>query len=150
MAVDPQTVIMLPAYRVGFTPPAPNSLGAGELFVQLLPTPRLWVGTIADAGFAGDLVCFVGAPAVLPPINTNVPYLSRADDLLTCTMGTWTGEPHTYLWQWQRDAVDLGEASAADTYTVTADDTGHVITCVVTAANDEGATASPPSNGITV
>jgi hypothetical protein len=87
-------------------------------------------------------------PATEPPVNVDVPYASQAGDVLSCTMGNWTGEPTAYAYQWKIDGADAGTDS--ETYTVTAADDGGTATCVVSASNAVGTTAAPPSNGVVV
>ncbi|HYJ44095.1 MAG TPA: hypothetical protein VEW06_06525 [Xanthobacteraceae bacterium] len=94
-------------------------------------------------------------PALAPPQVKDVPLVygpgsegaAVVGDILHCTMGNWTGEP-TYTYQWKRDATNVGSNSG--NYTVIVDDSGHAISCVVTATNAEGSTAAPPSNAITI
>ena len=142
MAVDPQTVNLLSTYRVGFLPPAKGSLVAGELYVEVPQdgtTPRLWIGGLSD-----DIV-----PAVPgPPVNIDVPYVSQTDDVLTCTMGNWTGTPTSYSYQWLSEGLPVG--TDAETYTVTSPDVGTTVTCTVSATNDLGTTTGPPSNPVIV
>jgi hypothetical protein len=86
-----------------------------------------------------------------PPINVDIPFVSGSGvvgEVLTCTRGNWRGEPSEYHFQWQTDGIDIG--SDSDTYTVSDSDSAHVIVCVVTATNDKGSTAAPPSNSIAV
>jgi hypothetical protein len=87
-------------------------------------------------------------PPTDPPANTVVPNVSQAGDVLTCTMGEWTNKPTAYAYQWQLDGVDVGTDAA--TYTVNAGDVGQTATCVVTATNDIGSAAAPPSNAVVV
>jgi len=67
--------------------------------------------------------------AMLPPVNTVAPVLSgtpEPDEVLTCTDGTWTGEPtiiFTYAWYKAPSTVIGGET--ANTYTVLAGDVGY-------------------------
>jgi hypothetical protein len=89
--------------------------------------------------------------ATAPPVNRDVPYVSGTGTVgstLTCTMGNWDNmyaEPHSYAYAWS------GSGSASgDTYVVDAADAGTDITCVVTATNDLGSTAAPPSNAVTI
>jgi len=82
------------------------------------------------------------------PTNDVVPQVSQAGDVLSCTMGEWTGEPTSYAYQWKLDGTDIG--SDASTYTVSVGDAGKTATCIVTATNAEGSTAAPPSNGVLV
>jgi hypothetical protein len=101
-------------------------------------------------GGAQDLPGFVQLPPAVipPPSNVDVPYAYQDGDTLYCTMGNWTVAPTSYAYRWIRDGtIDVGTGS---TYTVTADDIAHVLTCVVTATNDVGSTVAPPSNGVFV
>jgi hypothetical protein len=92
-----------------------------------------------------------GTGASEPPTCTTAPYVSGGEavgDTLNCTMGTWTGEPTDYAYQWKGDgATDLG--SGPD-YTILASDAGTSITCIVTATNAAGSAAAPPSNAVEV
>lgn len=82
------------------------------------------------------------------PVNTVAPAITgtaRVDETLTCAHGTWTGSPTpTYAYQWKRDGVNIGSATASTYQLVSADQT-KTITCTVTAHNligDATATAS--------
>jgi hypothetical protein len=77
------------------------------------------------------------------PANTAVPAVTQAGDTLTCTQGTWSGEPTTYAYQWKVDGAVVGTDAA--THTVTAADAGKAASCIVTATNAHGSTAAPPS-----
>ena len=141
------------------TPPAPRS--TGEEVVRETPVT---FSTQFASYYAGETAAFTpdeaarlgelgvtgegaGAPTA-PPVNVDVPHVSQAGDVLTCTMGNWQGTPSSYAYQWQLDGVDVG--ADADTITVTAADAGKTATCVVTATNDLGSTAAPPSSGLVV
>jgi hypothetical protein len=91
-------------------------------------------------------------PGSQAPINIDVPYVggsAMVGGTLTCTMGNWTGEPTSYAYQWKRDGTtDIGAGVAA--YVPVTADAGHDISCVVTATNDNGSTAAPPSNAVTI
>src|SRR4249919_3520334 len=82
------------------------------------------------------------------PVNTAVPAVTQAGDTLTCTQGTWSGEPTSYGYQWTVDGAVVGTDSA--THTVTAADAGKAATCIVTATNASGSTAAPPSVALTI
>lgn len=75
------------------------------------------------------------------PVNTVAPVISgtvRIGEVLTSTQGTWTGTPTpTYAYQWMRDGVAIGGATAS-THTVVAADIAELITCEVTATNIAG------------
>jgi len=83
-----------------------------------------------------------------PPVNTDVPYVSRAGSTLSCTMGNWQGEPTGYAYAWHNDGVANG--AVAPTYAITPDDAGHSLACVVTATNALGSTVAPMSNAVAV
>ena len=95
MAIDPEnvdleTVNLLPTYRTGFLPPKGGSLTAGEIYVEVPvdgAAPRMWIG-----GLDGDIEPTIpGAP-----LNLTVPHLYQEGDILTCTMGNWSGKPTAY------------------------------------------------------
>jgi hypothetical protein len=90
-------------------------------------------------------------PATEAPTNVDVPYVSGngvVGDTLNCTTGNWNGTPTGYAYAWAADGAPNG--ATGDTYTVVAGDAGKSITCVVTAANDAGSTAAPPSNAVAI
>lgn len=89
---------------------------------------------------------------VNPPSVVDVPYASGTGDVgstLNCTMGNWNGEPASYAYQWMREGMAIETGTSAD-YTVVADDVGRSLSCVVTATNNVGSTAAPPSNAVAV
>ena len=89
-----------------------------------------------------------GGATPAAPVNTAVPHVQQAADTLTCTMGTWDGEPTSYGYQWKVDGTVVGTDAA--THTVTTDDVGKTATCIVTATNVTGSTAAPPSADVTI
>ena len=97
---------------------------------------------LADLGVTGD------APPRPAPVNTAVPAVTQAADVLSCTMGEWTGSPTGYAYAWAIDGGPVGTDSA--TYTALPADVGSTATCVVTATNATGSTAAPPSVGVVV
>lgn len=79
--------------------------------------------------------------------NTAAPVASgdvAVDETLSCTTGTWTGNPApTYTYQWQvSDNGTTGWADvageASDSYTIVAGDLTKHLRCVVTATNAVG------------
>jgi len=101
---------------------------------------------LADLGVTGE--GGGGPPATDPPVNVDVPVVTQAASVLSCTMGNWTGTPTTYAYQWKLDGADVGTDSA--THTVTPADAGTTATCIVTATNAIGSTPSSPSVGVVV
>ena len=83
-----------------------------------------------------------------PPVNIHTPYATQEDAVVNCTVGEWTGTPSSYAYAWQSDGVDVGDGT--NPYAITAADIGKTVTCVVTATNDAGSTAAPPSNEVVV
>lgn len=86
------------------------------------------------------------------PINTVAPAVTGTTglgDTLTSTDGTWTddGSP-AFTYQWARDGVNIGGATAA-TRVIAAADQGHSLTCTVTNTDTHGAT-SAVSNSVVV
>jgi hypothetical protein len=155
MAVDPETVSLMGTYRIGYLPPKAESLSPGELYIEVAPAgggaPRLWVGIPAAQDFSGN-VGFLGQASTgedIAPINIDVPYVGQAGDTLTCTMGNWTGQPDTYVYQWQLDGTAAGDGT--DTHLLALpDDIGRTAVCIVTASNAIGTTEGPPSNEVVV
>lgn len=96
------------------------------------------------------VITWVGS--AVGPVNTVAPAVTgttNLGDTLTTDNGTWTGTPViTYAYQWQRDDVNIGGATAA-TRVIAAADQGHNLRCVVTATNSDGS-ASANSNETTV
>lgn len=83
------------------------------------------------------------------PSNTVLPAISGEVTLgatLTCSTGTWTGNPAPNLtYKWQRDLGGgfsdiIGETSS--TYIITSDDQGNDLRCVVTGTNSEGSASA--------
>jgi hypothetical protein len=88
---------------------------------------------------------------VTPPKVSGVPAVGET---LTCETGTWTGVPtpaYTYLWV--RDQGTPGEeaigAATSSTYVAKREDSGHSLSCEVTATNTEGS-ASRASDRVVV
>jgi len=88
------------------------------------------------------------APPPVAPGNIDIPHVSQTAEVLTCTLGNWTGEPTSYAFQWKMGAANVGTNAA--TYTVQPGDVGATATCIVTATNAHGSTPAPPSNGVVV
>ncbi len=91
-----------------------------------------------------------GVPESYPlPVNTVAPALSgttHTGDTVTCSQGTWA-QATSYAYQWYRNGVAIGGATASTRTLVTAD-VGKVLKCRVTATNSFG-TTSKDSNTVT-
>ena len=86
------------------------------------------------------------------PVNNVAPVVSGTPNVgqtLSCTTGTWSGVGTiTYAYQWQRDGVNIGSATAS-TYLLVGADAGTTVRCVVTATDNDGSN-SANSNGLAV
>ena len=75
------------------------------------------------------------------PTNTVAPVASgtaEVGETLSCTTGTWEGEGVlSYAYQWLRDSASIGSATA-NSYTLVEADEGALISCRVTATDDNG------------
>jgi hypothetical protein len=103
--------------------------------------------TVTDPG----AVQGVAPPAAAgKPTVIDVPNLSGTPtegEILTVTMGNWTGAPMGYAYAWMRDGVAIADETA-ESYTLVTADVGASITAVVTATNASGSTVAPPSNAL--
>jgi GH25 family lysozyme M1 (1,4-beta-N-acetylmuramidase) len=88
---------------------------------------------------------------VVRPAATSAPAVigtPQAGQVLTSSVGTWTGAPTSFAYQWQRcgatgtPCVAIVGANASS-YTLTPDDIGATISLVVTATGTGGSTSVP-------
>jgi GH25 family lysozyme M1 (1,4-beta-N-acetylmuramidase) len=93
---------------------------------------------------------------VTRPAVTNAPFLSgtvQAGQTLTVSVGTWTGSPTSFTYEWRRCSATATQCVAilgatAASYTLTPDDIGATISSVVTATGRGGSTSAPaPTTG---
>lgn len=104
---------------------------------------------------AGTVYAFSKATAIVvaatPPVNVAPPTISgitRQDETLTATTGTWSGtSPLAYRYMWRRCAADGSNCvtiagAAAPSYGLTAADVGSRIRVRVTATNVAGSAGS--------
>jgi hypothetical protein len=87
-----------------------------------------------------------------PVTSTDAPTVSgtlAAGAVLTANPGTWTPTPDSYTYQWLRDGVVINGATAA-TYTVAAEDAGHVLAVAVTAVKEDFASTSATSAAVAI
>jgi hypothetical protein len=72
-------------------------------------------------------------PTVIPAITGTL----TVGSTLTCSTGTWSGTPTSYAYQWLRDGVEIGGATAS-THLLVSGDSGKMIGCAVTATDASG------------
>lgn len=95
-----------------------------------------------------------GIDAVLrpaAPVNTAPPSLTgnpAVGQVLSCSKGSWEHDPTSFAYAWRSDAT-LIPGQSAPTYTVQTADSGHGISCEVTASN-AGGSATAKSNTLQV
>ncbi|MDX6719143.1 MAG: hypothetical protein QOJ63_1397, partial [Solirubrobacteraceae bacterium] len=122
---------------------------------------RFFAGAIPAAGY-GSLdtsttnmqVDYVRVWAIPPtaPSNTAAPAVTGIPEVgqaLACSTGTWSGDPPlTFTYAWLSDGSRIAGASASG-HAVQDSDSGHALSCRVTATNAAGS-ASALSNAIRV
>lgn len=87
-----------------------------------------------------------------PPENTVAPVVTGTatiEQTLSCDTGTWDNVPDTFAYQWYKNGIAIGGATAA-TYDLDAVDVGDTIFCRVVATNVIGDSAPAQSNTKTV
>jgi hypothetical protein len=111
-------------------------LGVGDVGSYL----RLLVTVTNPDGTASATSAATAKVATAPPVNSVKPTATgtaQRASTLTATLGTWTGNDNTYTYQWQRDAVDIANATDPK-YTLTSDDVNHTVRVLVIATNPDG------------
>lgn len=92
-----------------------------------------------------------GTPAPVAPVNTVLPLISGTTvvgSTLTTTIGTWTGSPTSYAYQWKRGGSNISGATSS-TYLLVSADSGTTVTVTVTATNTAGS-SSATSSGVSI
>jgi hypothetical protein len=111
---------------------------------------RIERGALIGTNSANEAVT-IAAAAV--PVNSVAPVISgnvQVGQTLTTTDGTWTNTPTGYTYQWKRDGVSIGGATA-NTRVLAELDAGAAITCEVLASNATGpALSAAASNSLTI
>ena len=94
----------------------------------------------ADTDAAADIY----VKRIVAPVSTARPTISGTPLVgrrLTCSRGTWTGNPTTFAYRWSRGGVAITGATSSD-YTLVTADGARTITCTVTASNAAGSRAA--------
>jgi hypothetical protein len=114
-----------------------------------LPIPTQLMANAFKMNAHGDDL--PGTPMTAPPVCTAPPVISGGGEVgfsLATTLGEWSESPTEFTGAWFSDATT--QVGTGATYQIQPQDAGHDITCIVTATNSLGSTASPPSNAITI
>jgi hypothetical protein len=86
------------------------------------------------------------------PVSTAAPQISGTAGIgqsLSCSDGSWSGNPTSYSYQWKRNRSPIPGATN-QTYTVQTADQGNTLTCTVTASNAAGASSPSTSDEILI
>lgn len=97
------------------------------------------------------MLCTRGGPNGAPA-NTVAPVISgtaQEDQILISTTGTWSNDPVSFTFQWQRNTSNISGAINSN-YTVVAADVGSTLRCVITATNVVSAVSANSANTATV
>jgi hypothetical protein len=106
----------------------------------------LLAGGLVTVGAVLALAHSGTAASLDKPSNVSRPTISgtpRDNETLTATTGTWTNNPTSYSFQWQRcddkgnDCTDI-QGATKSTYEATSQDVGHRLVVLVTATNADG------------
>ena len=89
----------------------------------------------------------VTSPPPTPPVNTGVPTISgtaQGGHTLTTSIGTWSGSPTFYSYQWQECTSGCTNISNANgsSYTLQSSNVGDTIDVIVTATNSAGSASA--------
>jgi hypothetical protein len=121
---------------------------------------ELWCVVIAVEGSdrvqavsANGVIWGERAPEFEAPINKTAPQVSGNAEVgatLTCSQGTWTGNPApTFTYQWLRDETVIAGATAS-TYKTSGADGGHAIACAVTGTNSVRSNEAQSFNSLSI
>jgi hypothetical protein len=95
--------------------------------------------SLVAAGFVATAAWAAAPSNTSPPTITGTPQKGMT---LTAHNGTWTGNPTTFRYRWQRCNADgtgcAGVGATGKTYTLVAADVDHTVRVRVTAANADG------------
>lgn len=107
-------------------------------------------GGSAAASSPPTLAVAAGGPTAARPAATAAPTVAGtavAGQSLTSSVGTWTGAPSSFAYQWRRCSASGVQCTAivgatAATYTLTPDDIGATVSLIVTASGKGGSTSA--------
>jgi hypothetical protein len=118
--------------------------------IKVVVTATSDAGSAAASSAPTAAVSPAGTPSIAVPTNTAAPTIvgtTQAGQVLTSSVGTWTGAPKKFAYRWRRcdssGASCLAIPHAAQShYTLTPDDIGATLSLVVTATGSGGSTSA--------
>jgi hypothetical protein len=134
-----------------------STAASGTITVSGLSSNTAYTFTVYATNTAGNSLSSAASNNITTysvPSNTVAPAVSGTTYYgytLSCTTGTWTGNPasFSYSYQWIRGgSTNIG--SNSNTYTLVAADVGNTISCTVTATNTGGSTSASSNSSGTV
>jgi hypothetical protein len=124
-----------------------SSLGNGVFVTDTISDPanppvNPTLSTFNATNYGVDVLATLGTPSSGPPANTVAPAITtdgtpNPGELVSCSTGTWTNNPTSYSYQWQRSPGTNIAGATSSTYTIQAADTAG-LRCIVTAVNASG------------
>jgi hypothetical protein len=114
-------------------------------------------GTTGSTGGTGasGVTGITGTTGPVAAVATNIsrPVVTGGTALpavqLSCSTGTWSGNPTHFGFAWLRDGIPIAGATTS-TYVVQVADDAHTLTCVVSAVNAQGSSQPAGSRGVFV
>jgi sugar lactone lactonase YvrE len=104
---------------------------------------------VTGSGIASSACAARANGPVVPVDGPTVTGTLAPGATLTAGTGTWTPTPDSFTYQWLRDGVAIGGATAT-TYVVTSGDAGHALSVAVTAVKEDYASASATSAAVVI
>ncbi|MFL5961008.1 MAG: GH25 family lysozyme [Gaiellaceae bacterium] len=127
--------------------------------LQVVATAASAAGSASAASAPSAAVSAAGTPPAAVPTNLTPPQIvgtAQAGQVLTASVGTWTGSPKRFAYRWRRcnsggaSCIAVKHATQSH-YALTPDDIGATLSLVVTATGAGGsASATTAATGIVV
>jgi hypothetical protein len=127
----------------------PTSDDLGHALVLSVTAQTATASVVANS--PATVAVTAGGSAAARPVATSAPTVigtAQAGQTLTTSVGTWTGAPSSFAYQWRRCSAAGTQCAAvlgatSSTYTLAAGDIGATISLIVTATGKGGSTSAP-------